>query len=176
MKELSLHILDIAQNSVSAGAGSILIRLAWKPGTLDVAIEDDGRGMEPEFLKTAAEPFSTTRKTRKVGLGLPLFKLAAEQTGGSFDIRSEPGKGTRVHARFRTDQIDMPPLGDMAATYTALVQGSPDINFVLRFEYGGETFECSASEIRAALGDVPLDEPEVLAWIGDYIRENQRVI
>lgn len=173
MKELSLHILDIAQNSVSAGANNILIRLKWKAGALDICIEDDGRGMEPAFLKTAADPFSTTRKTRRVGLGLPLFKLAAEQTGGSFDISSRIGAGTNVHARFIISHIDAPPLGDMAATFVTLIQGSPGINFILRFEHAGGVFECSAAEMRAMLGDVPIDSPEVLSWTGAYIRENQ---
>lgn len=176
MKELSLHILDIAQNSVSAGAQNILIRLSWDKaaGTLDVEIDDDGCGMDSGFLKTVTDPFTTTRTTRKVGMGLPFFKMAAEQTGGQFDIRSTPGEGTRVRARFMTGHIDVPPVGDLAATMVTLIQGAPKIRFICRLENGPDVFELNTEQICDLLEGVPIDNPEILLWIDDYVRDNQQ--
>ena len=123
MKELSLHILDIAQNSISAGCTELELSLTEGDGQLTLIIRDNGRGMAPEFLASVTDPFTTTRTTRKVGLGLPLLRMAAEQTGGSLAIESTVGVGTTVTARFCTGHIDCPPLGDMAGTVALLVQG-----------------------------------------------------
>ncbi len=117
--------MDIAQNSLAAGAKNILISLVWESDALDVRIADDGCGMEPSLLTSAAEPFSTTRGTRRVGLGLPLFKLAAEQTGGSFNLSSRAGAGTTVCARYIVSHIDAPPLGDTAARLSPLSRARP---------------------------------------------------
>ena len=134
MKELSLHLLDIAQNSISAGAGNIEIYVceSVEKDRMILSITDDGRGMSKDFLSRVADPFTTTRKTRKVGMGIPLFKLAAELTGGTFSIDSTLGKGTVVTAVFIPSHIDMPPLGDMTGTMLALIQGSPQLEFVYR--------------------------------------------
>lgn len=111
MKELSLHILDIAQNSISAGARALDLTLAEENGWLTITVADDGRGMSPEFLATVTDPFTTTRTTRKVGLGLPLLRLAAEQTGGQMKVDSRLGEGTTVTAAFDTASIDCPRWG-----------------------------------------------------------------
>ena len=123
MRELSLNVLDIAQNSISAGATLIEIEIREDTAgrLLTIRIADDGCGMTPEKLKSVADPFYTTRTTRKVGMGVPLFRMAAEMTGGGFDITSEPGKGTTVTALFHTDHVDFIPLGDICSTVTMLL-------------------------------------------------------
>lgn len=175
MKELSLNILDITKNSVAAGAASIDISLMETPdGQLTITISDDGCGMSPEFLANVTDPFTTTRTTRKVGLGLPLFRMAAEQTGGTLDIQSTEGMGTTVTARFDRCHLDCPPLGDLAGTVALLIQGSPDIAFHYRHTTPNGTAELSTEEMKAVLGgDVSLAEPEVFAWIQDYLSEQE---
>lgn len=169
MTELSLYILDIVQNSVTAGATRIDVGLVENGGTLMFTVADNGCGMSAELLSKVLDPFTTTRKTRRVGLGLPLLKLAAEQTGGNLVIESEPGKGTRLAAAFNAEHIDMVPLGDLSGTVTTLIQGSPDIRFV--FDRG--FYKLDTDELKEQLGDVPLNEPDVLAWIGEYVGENE---
>ena len=176
MKELSLNILDIAQNSIKAGATRLTISLDRRGSWLTVTIADDGVGMSSEFAAEAANPFTTTRTTRKVGMGLPLFKLAAEQTGGTFSIESRqaradhPAHGTTVTASFDTNHVDCEPLGDIASTILALIQGSPDLSLTYEFrsEAGGQRL--STDEMREVLGDdVPLNSPDVLAWARAFL-------
>ena len=174
MKELSLHLLDVAKNSTAAGADNVSITLDETPdGWLAITIADDGRGMEPEFLAQVTDPFTTTRTTRKVGLGLPLLRLTAEQTGGSLDIRSEVGKGTTVTARFCRRHLDCPPLGDLAGAVALLIQGSPDVELTYRHTTPKGEAMLSTAELRDILGDIPLSEPEVFAWIQDYLTEQE---
>ena len=175
MKELSLHLLDVAKNSVTAGARHVEITLTEdSEGWLTIAIIDDGRGMTPEFLAQVTDPFTTTRTTRKVGLGLPLDRMAAEQTGGSLEIRSEVGKGTAVTARFLLRHLDCPPVGDLAGTVALLIQGSPDMELTYRHTTPNGTAELSTAEMREILGGgVSLAEPEVFAWIQDYLTEQE---
>ena len=171
MKEISLHALDIAQNSVTAGASNLDLRLEEDgEGVLTLTVIDDGRGMSPELLARVTDPFATTRTTRKMGLGIPLLRLSAEQTGGNVSIESTEGVGTTVRAVFHTDHIDCPPVGDMGSTVSLLVQGSAQME--LRY-----TRRTPRGELRAQLGpDVPLSEPEVALWIRDYVREQEREI
>ena len=175
MKELSLHLLDVAKNSVTAGARHVEITLTEdEAGWLTAAIVDDGRGMDPGFLARVTDPFTTTRTTRKVGLGLPLYRLTAEQTGGWLDIQSEVGKGTAVTARFQRRHLDCPPLGDLAGTVALLIQGSPDIELTYRHTTPRGTAELSTAELREILGDdVSLAEPEIFAWIQEYLTEQE---
>lgn len=173
MPELALHILDLVQNSVSAGATRVVVTIAWDTSadTLLISIEDDGKGMPPELLARVASPFTTTRTTRKVGLGIPMFKANAELTGGSFDIESEVGVGTRMTANFVLSSIDRPPLGDMPSTMVSLVVANPEFHFHLEYAVDKEAFVFDTEEIRQVLGGVPLDTPEVLSWIEGYIQE-----
>lgn len=178
MKELSLNLLDIAQNSVKAGATLIRISIQETDELLVMTIEDDGCGMEPEFLRRVTDPFTTTRTTRRVGLGLPLLRLAAEQTGGSLEIvsrhrdRYPDSHGTRVTATFCKDHIDCTPMGDAVSTLWTLIQGSPDIDFVFLHEMPRRAVQLDTREVRAELGgDIPLNTPAVLDWIIDYLRE-----
>ena len=169
MKELSLNILDVAKNSVKAGADRIVIRIDEADGWRTLSIIDNGCGMPPEFVATVTDPFTTTRTTRPVGMGLPLLKLAAEQTGGDLHIESSvvPPTGTTVRARFRIDHLDCVPVGDYAGSIVTLIQGSPEIDFL--FEYhreDGQSVVLDTAEVRQILGpDVPLDVPDVLMWM-----------
>ena len=174
MRELSLHVLDLAQNSLTANASrlDILIAVDHKADTLSITLRDDGKGMAPDFLKSVTSPFTTTRTTRKVGLGIPMFKANAELTGGSFDIESEVGVGTRMTANFVLSSIDRPPLGDMPATMVSLIVSNPKFHFHLEYTVDDqEPFAFDTEEIQAVLGPVPLDAPEVVSWIEGYIRE-----
>ena len=175
MRELSLNILDIAQNSLSAGAGLVTLTVDEDSGadSLTLRVEDDGRGMDADTLQRVRDPFYTTRTTRQVGMGIPLFRMAAEMTGGSLDIVSEPGKGTAVTASFSLSHIDRMPLGDMVGTVTALIRLNPGVDFVYRHTVDGRSFEMDTRELRAQLGDVPLSEPDVMEWIDGYLREQE---
>ena len=177
MKELSLHILDIAQNSLSAGCTRLDLTAAEHGDELTLVIADDGRGMSREFLASVTDPFTTTRTTRKVGLGLPLLRLAAEQTGGSLAIESAPGMGTTVTAVFHTGHIDCPPLGDMALTVALLVQGAPEVEVTYTRESGRGSFTFDTRQVRQILGpEISLAEPEVFSWIQGYLAEQEAAL
>lgn len=176
MKELSLNILDVAKNSVRAGASLIEIALTLdEEAILTFAITDNGCGMEEDFLQHVTDPFYTTRTTRKVGLGLPLLKLAAEQTGGSLHIQSctkPPHNGTRLEARFDTKSVDCMPLGDIVSTVCILIAGSPDIDFLFTHTSADFHVSLDTRELRAILGEeISLAEPEIQQWIGEYLKE-----
>ena len=170
MRELSLHILDIVQNSVSAGASliQIAIREDTKADRMSIDIIDNGRGMTRTQVSKVSDPFFTSRTTRKVGLGIPLFKMAAEQAGGDFSIESIPGKGTTVKATFGLTNIDRAPLGNMVATVNVLIYHR---------EKDDRSFTLDTRELRKELGvEVPLDAPEVLEWVDGYLKENTEQI
>lgn len=182
MKELSLNILDIAKNSVKAKAENILIELNETDETLTLIIQDDGCGMSEEMVRNVMDPFCTTRTTRKVGMGVPLLKLAAEQTGGKIEIRSvsendNPNEhGTTVTAEFFKNHLDFTPLGDVVSSITVLIQGAPDIDWRFVHKTGGGSVELDTKELREILGDVPLDNYEVIKWIEGYLKEGYESI
>ena len=178
MRELSLNILDIAQNSISAGASLITIEVSENTTdyTLLIGIYDNGKGMSEEQVKSVIDPFFTTRTTRKVGMGIPLFKMAAEQTGGSLEIKSELGVGTEVRAYFKTDSVDFTPLGDVASTIQMLITMNTDRDFVYKHIVNEKEFVCDTREIKTILGDVLLDTYEVSQWLKDFITENTEVL
>ena len=176
MKELSLNILDVAKNSVVAGASLIRISLNEDAdGWLSVSIEDNGCGMDEETVANVTNPFYTTRKTRKVGLGLPLLKLAAEQTGGSLKITStkeEGNSGTSLTATFDTHSIDCMPMGDIVSTICILISGSPEIDFLFCDVNPNRSVKLDTRELRSVLGnDISLAEAEIQAWIKEYLDE-----
>lgn len=175
MEDLSLHILDVARNSFEAGAKRVEISLSEDPGadSLTIEIADDGRGMDAETLKRATDPFFTTRTTRRVGLGLPLLAEAARAAGGSFEIRSEPGRGTALKASFKHGHIDRAPLGDIETTLLVLLAGSEGIEVVFRHSLSGRDFEFSTRDIREALGEAPLSSPEGLQFLRQVIRAGE---
>ena len=178
MRELSLNILDIAQNSITANASLITIEVLENTleQTLLIGIYDNGKGMSEEQVKSVIDPFFTTRTTRKVGMGIPLFKMAAEQTGGNLEIESELGVGTQIRAIFKTDSVDFTPLGDVASTIQMLITMNTDRDFVYKHKVDDKEFVCDTRELKAILGDVPLDTYEVSQWILEFIKENTEVL
>ena len=178
MKELALHILDITKNSVSADAEHIELTLTETADhTLTIVITADGRGMSPEFLAQVTDPFTTTRTTRKVGMGLPLYRMAAEQTGGSLTVESTEGEGTKVTAVFHTDHLDCPPMGDLAGTVALLIQGRPWGDFTVERTTPKGFYFFSTEEVREYLGnEVSLDEPEVFLWLSSYLEELEQEV
>ena len=179
MKEISLNILDITENSVKAGATLTEIYVDEAGDKLTLTIKDDGCGMNEETVKSVTDPFYTTRTTRKVGLGIPLLKLACEQTGGTLSIISsvdEDTHGTTVTAVFFKSHIDFTPLGDVISSIVTLIQGHPNTDFLFRHSTERGAVELDTREIRAVLEDVPLDTYEVILWIRDNLEEQYKEI
>ncbi len=176
MTELSLNVLDVANNSISAGANFIEIKVQIQRdmNKLIILIADNGCGMTAEQLKSVIDPFYTTRTTRKIGLGVPFFKMAAINTGGSFDIQSTLGKGTTVTAEFVLNHIDRMPLGDMNSTIHTLITLNTHIDFLYTYVFDGKQFTLDTKEFRQILGNIPLNTPEVSNYIKEYLIENQK--
>lgn len=180
MKELSLNILDITENSTKAKAEFIEIAISESEDQLCIRITDDGIGMSEGTLLSVADPFYTTRTTRKVGMGIPLFRFAAEQTGGHLSITSKhiekhtEHHGTTVTAMFYKKHIDFTPLGDVISTLTTLIQGHPTVDFLFTHRNGERCVSLDTREIRAVLEGVPLDTYEVLLWIKDNLTEQYK--
>ena len=176
MRELSLNVLDITQNSVSAGASliEIEIRQSTEKNELLIGIYDNGKGMTKEQLEAVRDPFFTTRTTRKVGMGIPLFKMAAEMTGGQLDIESKVGVGTRVKALFKTDHLDFVPIGDMTSTMVTLITMNEHIDFLYTRSLDGRSFTLDTKSLKEILGGVPFSEPSISAWLKDFIDENTK--
>lgn len=177
MKELSLNILDIVENSVKAGATLTEIRLNETPERLVLIIRDNGCGMTEDVVKSVIDPFYTTRTTRKVGMGVPLLKLQAEMTGGTLTIASKAkaehpeDHGTTVQADFDKTHIDCTPLGDVIATLVTLIQGHPDTDFLFSHTAEEREILLDTRELRTVLEDVPLNSYEVLQWVEGFLRE-----
>lgn len=178
MPEISLHILDVAENSVRAGASLVKIEVLADTArnTLSITIADNGCGMSGEQLAKVSDPFFTTRSTRRVGLGIPFFKQAAEGTGGSFSIRSKEGAGTVTEAVFVLDSIDRMPLGDMTATIHTLVTCHEEMDFYYRYARDGRGFTLDTREMKEILGNVPLSSPEVSGFLKEYLDESRREV
>lgn len=178
MLELALHILDISENSVRAGATTVFIDIAEdrRNDRLAIEIRDDGAGMDEATVKKAMDPFYTSKKVRRIGLGLPMLAEAAEMAGGSFTIESREGRGTRVAVNFRLSHIDRQPLGDVAGALMALIAGNAGVDFVYRHECEGDPFTLDTREIRGEIGDVPINHMEVLKFIRQHLMEGLRGI
>ncbi len=178
MRELSLHLLDIAENSIAAKANCIKIVVLEdsKTDLLQMSVEDDGRGMSPEMSARVTDPFTTTRTTRKVGLGIPFLKAAAEACNGFLKINSTLGKGTKLVAQFQRSHIDRMPLGDLATTILNLVATNPQVHWVFQYIYNGKVFTFDDEPIKKELGDVPLTEPEILKAINEMLNSGIREI
>ena len=182
MKELSLNILDIAENSLKAGATLVTIEIIEVDDTLKLSIIDNGCGMSDEMVRTVTNPFVTTRTTRKVGLGIPLLKLACEQTGGKLNIISKVAcendreSGTTVEALFYKNHLDFTPLGDVVSTITTLIQGHEDTDFIFIHKTEGGEVRLDTRDLREVLEEVPLSSFEVLSWITDNLNEQYNLI
>ena len=169
MRELALHILDIAENSVSAKADTIQIDVEEERAAdrLRIRITDNGAGMSPEMASKVVDPFTTSRTTRKVGLGIPLLKAAAESCNGSLQLQSALGQGTCVTVEFQLSHIDRMPLGDLASTMMTLIVGSPQVHWIFRYTVDRNTFVFDDQPVKETLQEVPLSHPQVL----EYLRE-----
>lgn len=167
MPEIALHLLDLVQNSIQAGAQ--LVEIILRLGAdllLTMIIRDDGRGMDGETAQQVLSPFTTSRTTRKVGLGIPLTREAALVTGGSFHLQSTPGKGAEVQAVFDTRHIDCPPLGKLADTLASLILANPDgPDFTICLARGEEEHSLSTCQMKDTLGPVPINDPDVAQWL-----------
>jgi anti-sigma regulatory factor (Ser/Thr protein kinase) len=174
MKDLSLHILDIVQNSIRANAKLIGIEITELPkeNHFIISITDDGSGMNPEQLQRAIDPFYTSRTTRKVGLGLSLLKQNAEMTDGSFEIKSECKKGTQVTAIFGLNHLDRPIMGDLVGTLLLLICSSGETDYVFKHQTPCGEFVLNTRELKQTLENVPLNHPEVRSFLKEMIQEN----
>ncbi|MFI3206622.1 MAG: ATP-binding protein [Clostridia bacterium] len=183
MRELSLNIMDVTQNSVTAKADLIKISIVENDDekSMEIKIEDNGCGMSEETVRKVIDPFYTTRTTRDVGLGIPLFKMQAEMTGGSFEISSKVGIGTKISAVFITSHIDMMPLGDINSTILPLITGNENIDFLYTRVFiknrKEKSFALDTREVKDELGeDVSLSLPDVVLWLMEYLKENTEEI
>lgn len=174
MKELSLHILDLVQNSVTAGAGliEIIIEENLINDFMKITIKDDGCGMEKDFIEKIRNPFFTTRTTRKVGLGIPLMEAACKRCEGNLTIESEKGVGTIVIACFKHSHIDRAPLGNMTDTFTAIILGKSDIDYIYKHIINDKAFTIDTRQLKEVLGEkVSISSADVLTWINEYVND-----
>lgn len=174
MKTLALHILDLLQNSITANATIIKLDVVedLQKNLYEFTISDNGKGMAPEFLAKVTDPYTTSRTTRKVGLGLPLIKMNAEQAGGSFSIKSEVGKGTKIYFSFVHDNIDRPPLGDIAGSVVLCAAQNESIHFIYTHKtpYGEYIFD--SNEIKEALDGMSMNNYKIIQYLESMIKEN----
>lgn len=176
MKDLSLHILDILQNSTRAGATKIELSInkQEKEDLLTLTFKDNGCGMDEETMKKVTDPFFTTRTTRKVGLGLPLLKQNAEMTGGSFSIASAPNKGTEVICTFKLSHIDLKPMGDIPGAVILTVSAHPDVHFIFHYQNDHTDYLFDTQEIYEALDGMSIQNPEIMQYLKEMIEENMQ--
>lgn len=173
MEDLSLHILDIAENSIEAQAKKIEIKIKEnrKKDLLYLEIVDDGKGMDQKAIKRALDPFFTTKTTRRFGLGLSLLAEAAKAANGRFSIESKPGQGTKIKATFQSSHIDTKPLGDIAQTVVSLITGHPEIDIRYRHQFDSAFYSLDTEEIKAHLNGISITSPEVINFIRNNIKE-----
>ncbi|HHY06566.1 MAG TPA: sensor histidine kinase [Clostridia bacterium] len=172
MREISLHILDLVQNSLAAQAKNIWITVMENrfEDKMVIKIKDDGRGMSEEALDKVLDPFYTTRTTRKVGLGIPLLAANAQACEGNLEVKSVLGEGTSLEATFRLSHLDCPPLGDMPSTLIALFSASPEVNFFYEHKCEEKSFQISTREVKENLTGLSLQNPLVLGWLQDFFK------
>lgn len=175
LQEISLNVLDIVTNSIRAEADliEITVEISREKDSLTIEITDNGCGMTKEQLDMVEDPFFTTRTTRKIGLGVPFFKMAALTTGGSFELSSTPNIGTKVKAVFTLGHIDRMPLGDINSTIHSLICFNAQIDFVYTYKFDDKQFTLDTRQFREILGELPLDDPNVSAYIKEFLEENK---
>ncbi|NTW16405.1 MAG: ATP-binding protein [Syntrophaceae bacterium] len=178
MLELSLHILDVVENSTRAGAKNVELTMVEDTckDTLSLEIKDDGSGMSEDVVKKVLDPFYTTKTVRNVGLGLPMLAQATERTEGHFIIESKGGEGTRVAAVFKLSHIDLQPLGDIASTLVTLIAGNPDVDFIYRHQHDHREYVLDTKDIKKEIDDVPINNVEILNFIREHVQEGLKEI
>ncbi len=174
MHELSLHILDLVENSTAAGADTVSVTVGEdsRRNELRIQVADNGKGMDAAMVSKVTDPFVTSRTTRKVGLGLPLMDMTTRMCGGTLQIESTVGKGTRIEASGGYNHLDRPPIGRIASTVKAILVLNPQILFHYLHKVDERCFSIDSGEIRSALGDLPLTQPEVLDWLDEYLKSS----
>lgn len=174
MREISLHILDLVQNSIEAGATSINLEIIenFNEDVMIIRVTDNGRGMDEKMRQLVIDPFITTRTTRRIGLGLPLMDMTTKRCGGYLTIASTPGRGTVIEAMFQHSHLDRPPLGNMVETITNILVANPELQFSYQHAVGDKTFIVSSQEIADILKGIPLTQPDVLVWLREFLSEN----
>ncbi len=177
LAQLTDHIMDIAMNSVRAGSKNITIAVAAEKerNLLEISISDDGAGMTEEMVRAAGDPFFSTKKGKKIGLGIPLFQGATEMCEGEFSLSSAPGEGTTVRAAFALDHPDLPPMGNLKETILLLCVSNPDVRFLFRCRFGGEEFVLDTKEIHEVLDGVPINHPQVIGFLQRHLEEHLQV-
>lgn len=178
MKEISMHILDIAMNSVSSGAKliEIIIEESKNNNLIKIVLKDNGHGMSYDTIKKVADPFYTTRATRKVGLGIPLLKEACERCNGYFKINSEVGKGTTVECTFERDNIDRAPIGNMGDTIITIINSLDNCELLYKYITDEKSFVLSTLELRNILEETDIKSNDILLWIKEYVSENMKTM
>lgn len=173
MRELALHILDIAENSISASASrvEIVVNQDSLDDELWISVKDNGRGMDEELLARVMDPFVTSRTTRKVGLGIPLLKQAAEACNGGLTLESQPGIGTELTVKFQNSHIDRMPLGNLADTFLSLLLGTPEVNWVLHYQVDDQVFDFDDTEVKQVLDGMPLTDYRVIEYLTNTIQD-----
>jgi len=177
MEDLSLHILDIVENSTKAGANLVEINIEedTDKDLLQIIIRDNGRGMDPEMVERVTDPFITTRTTRRVGLGLSMLEQAAQEAGGDLTVTSEQGRGTEIRATFQTSHIDRKPFGDMGSSMISLIMGNPGVDFIYKSDFDGEKTTIDTRAIKAELdGTTAISDPAVLKLLRGVFEESLR--
>ena len=178
MKDLSLHILDLIQNSTAVNSTLINLDIidSIKDNILSFRIKDNGKGMTKEFLAKVTDPYSTTRTTRKVGLGLPLIKMNAENCGGGFKIESELGIGTNLTFWFEHNNIDRPPMGDIAGVFVLTIAQNEDIRFIMSYKTDNDIFTFDTDQVKETLDGIPLNNNDIIKFLREMIEENIKEI
>ena len=175
MRELSLHILDITQNSIVAEAKTITIEVSENRAgdVITISVADDGKGMDEETVSKVVDPFYTTRTTRKVGLGIPMLKINAILCNGDFSLESTPGVGTTIAASYQFSHIDRPPLGDMVSTMLTILLGHEEIDFIYKHLVDDREFAFASSEIKEVLDGLSFQTPDVYEWLKNFLTEGE---
>ncbi len=178
MKELAMHVYDLMENSTAANSTEVklTIRDSLKDNIYAFTIEDNGKGMTPEFMAKVTDPYTTSRTTRKVGLGLPLIKMNTENCGGGIKLQSEVGKGTRLDFWFQHNHWDRPPMGDLAGTIVMLCAAHEDIHIIYKHITDEDEFVFDTDEIHEALDGMSMNDVKVMGWLKDMVQENLEAI
>ncbi len=174
MLELSMHIMDIVENSIRAEASEVHISIEEdrRKNLLVIEIRDNGRGMDEELVERSLDPFVTTKESGRVGLGLSMMAEAAKRSGGGIKIESHPGRGTDVRAEFGLTHIDRQPLGNIVETLVTLIIGCPDVEFYYRYHKEENDFFWSTKRIKKKFGGLSRSSPEVIEFVREELNRS----
>ncbi|WP_425060592.1 hypothetical protein SCACP_13220 [Sporomusa carbonis] len=174
MREMSLHILDLVQNSIEAGATLVKLEIIedFATDVLLIRVSDNGRGMDEKLRQLVIDPFITTRTTRRIGLGLPLMDMSSQRCGGYLKVESKPGQGTVVEAKYRHSHLDRPPMGNLVETIKTILVTNPTLNFLYHHIVNDRSLWISSQELANILDGIPLTHPDILIWLHEYLSDN----